>query len=81
MLFSESQIVALKWSQYLCLSMCVCDLPGEHAEEGVYNLSGEGHAHLNTQTLKQCEEEAQHLIRHILRIEGVTTGKTECQKE
>lgn len=55
----------------------MCDLPGEHAEEGVYNLSGEGHTHLNTQTLKQCEEEAQHLIRHILRIEKVTTGKTE----
>lgn len=39
--------------------------PGEHAEESVDYLSCEGHAHLDSQSLKQRQEEGQHLVRHI----------------
>lgn len=40
-------------------------LPGKHAEESVNDLTSEGNTHLNSQRLKQCQEEGQHLIRHI----------------
>lgn len=39
--------------------------PGEQAEECVEDLSSEGNAHLDSQRLKQRQEEGQHLIRHI----------------
>ena len=44
-----------------------CYLPGEHAQESVNNLSCEGNSHLDPQGLKQCQEEAQHLVSHIYR--------------
>ena len=40
-------------------------LPREHAEKSVDDLSSEGNAHLDSQRLKQRQEEGQHLIRHI----------------
>lgn len=49
-------------------------LPGEHAEESVDDLSCEGNPHLDSQCLKQRQEEGQHLIRHIWERE-VTINK------
>ena len=47
------------------LQVRVAGLPGEHAEEGLNDLLSEGYSHLHPQSLEQCEEETQHLIRHI----------------
>lgn len=51
-------------------------LPGEHAEESVDDLSCEGNTHLDSQCLKQRQEEGEHLIRHIWERE-VTVNKAD----
>lgn len=46
-------------------------LPGKHAEESLEDLACEGDSHLYPQSLKQCQEESQHLIRHVYKGKGI----------
>lgn len=50
-------------------------LPGKHAEESVDDLARESNSHLYPQSLKQYQEESQHLIRHIYKGKGIVESR------
>lgn len=52
--------------------------PGEHAEKCMDYLSCEGNTHLDSQSLKERQEEGQHLICHFWKKRNISQPKVKA---